>query len=193
MIRIIGPRDPRDPQAINTTSHSKTDWASGLSPFNLGPVNLYGSYTARIFENAWQFAKVYPEHTDKSGAPSGHYWQWARNGWNSRRPFRYPMGKGRKPLYSLWDGRRLNYIEARKEIYLPLYRDAVKTTAAYARLNELYSQRKTITLFDFDGYDHNKLGRSLNEVLHDPTRICGHAFILAMMLAYGENFTPADL
>lgn len=193
MIRIIGPRDRRDPFAINTTSHSKAEWSSGLSPFSLGPVKLYGSHTARLFENAWQFAKVYPEHADSSGGPTGQYWHWARTGWNSRKAFRYPMGKGRKPLYSLWNDRRLAYIEARKEIYLPLYRDAVKLTPAYARLKEIYAQRGTITLFDFDGYDHNTLGRSLRDVLNDPARICGHAFILAMMLSYGENVTPEDL
>ena len=37
MIKIIGPRDKSDPNAVNTTSHSANGWSSGLSPFNLGP------------------------------------------------------------------------------------------------------------------------------------------------------------
>jgi hypothetical protein len=35
------------------------------------------------------------------------------------------MGRGAKPEYSLWDGERLDYIEARKRIYAPLYARAV--------------------------------------------------------------------
>jgi hypothetical protein len=38
-VRVIGPRNRRNPDAINTTSSA--GWSSGLSPFLLGPVNLY--------------------------------------------------------------------------------------------------------------------------------------------------------
>src|SRR5215211_4682044 len=72
MIKIIGPRDKRDPSAIDTTSHSAHDWSSGLSPFKLGPLSLYDNHTAHIFENAWQFAKLYPEHADSQGNPRPH-------------------------------------------------------------------------------------------------------------------------
>jgi hypothetical protein len=65
----------------------------------LGPIALYGSHTARIFENAWQFAKLYPEHADTNGQPTNAYWSWAQNGWNSTTAFRYPAGKGR-PVFS---------------------------------------------------------------------------------------------
>jgi hypothetical protein len=100
------------------------------------------------------------------------------------------MGKGRRPLYSLWQGQKLGYVDARKQIYLPLYRDLVRHTPGFGILKNIYREGGRITLFDFDGYDHHKLGMSLNEVLNNPNRICGHAFILAMMLSYGENFVP---
>jgi len=193
MIRVIGPRDRRDATAINTTSHSKTEWTTQLSPFNLGPVNLYGDFSAQIFENAWQYAKVYAQHADQHGDPTGSYWSWAKNGWNSRVPRRYPMGKGSRPLYSLWNGSRLSYIEARKTIYLPLYRDLVKQTDGFRRLQRIYQHEGKITLFDFDGYDHHALGLTLSQVLNDPRRICGHGFILAMMLEYGPDFTVESL
>src|SRR5215211_7376844 len=89
MITIIGPRDTKVPGTVNTTSHSNADWSRGLSPFTLGPIALYGSHTARIFENAWQFAKLYPEHADANGQPTNQYWTWAQNGWSSTKPFRY--------------------------------------------------------------------------------------------------------
>jgi hypothetical protein len=193
MIRIIGPRDKRDSLAINTTSHSASDWSSGLSPFNLGPLSLYDDHTARIFENAWQFAKLYPEHADSHGQPTNAYWTWAQRGWGSTRAFRYPLGKGRKPLCSLWKGQRLDYITARKQIYLPLYQKAVAGTDAYQQLESIYRQNGSVTLFDFDGYDHTTLNMSLADVLNCSTRICGHAFILAMMLTHGCDFTLDDL
>jgi hypothetical protein len=76
---------------------------------------------------------VYPD------APK--YWQWATAGWASKKPYRYPLGKGRRPLCSLWNGQRLGYIDARKQIYLRLYQQAVKQTQAYAMLQDLYQQR----------------------------------------------------
>lgn len=193
MIKIIGPRDKRDPKAINTTSHSASDWSSGLSPFKLGPVSLYGNHTALIFENAWQFAKLYQEHADHHGQPTDAYWTWARRGWASRKAYRYPLGKGRKPICSLWNGQRLDYITARKQIYLPLYQKAVACTDAYRQLESIYRENGSVTLFDFDGYDHSALNMSLADVLNCPTRICGHAFILAMMLTLGSDFTVNDL
>jgi hypothetical protein len=190
--RDQNPRAKKEPGTINTTSHS-TDWSSGLSPFKLGPIALYGSYTARIFENAWQFAKLYPEHADTNGEPTSRYWTWPQNGWNSNTAFRYPAGKGRKPLCSLWNGHRLNYIEARKQIYIPLYQAAVKRTSAYRTLERLYLERGRLSLFDYDGYDHYELGMSLKDVINCPTRICGHALVLAMMLMYGSEFRVDDL
>jgi hypothetical protein len=193
MIRIIGSRDTKEPEAINTTSHSNAEWSRGLSPFSLGPIALYGTRTARLFENAWQFAKLYPEHADANGQPTDQYWQWAQNGWNSTTPFRYPLGKGRKPLCSLWNGCHLGYIAARKQIYIPLYQEAVTQTNAFKILKRLYLERGQLTLFDFDGYDHHRLGMSLKDVINCPTRICGHAFVLAIMLTYGSDFKIDDL
>ncbi len=193
MIKIIGPRDKPNASAINTTSRSADHWSSGLSPFKLGPLFLYDNHTAQIFENAWQFAKLYREHADSEGEPTAAYWTWAERGWNSRRPYRYPLGKGRRPLCSLWNGQRLDYIAARKQIYLPLYQTAVAQTSAYHRLEATYRRNGSITLFDFDGYDHASLNMTLSDVLNCPTRVCGHAFILAMMLTYGADFKLSDL
>ena len=193
MIKIIGPRDKPDATAIDTTSRSADDWSSRLSPFKLGPLSLYDNHTAQIFENAWQFAKLYPQHADSQGEPTAAYWTWAERGWKSQQAHRYPLGKGRRPLCSLWNGQRLDYIAARKQIYLPLYQAAVAQTPAYRRLETTYRHNGSITLFDFDGYDHASLNMTLADVLDCPKRICGHSFILAMMLTYGADFELTDL
>lgn len=166
---------------INTTSRSN-NWSKGLSPFFLGPVELYDGHVAQNVENAWQYSKVYAEHADENGDPKPEYLEWARAGWAKNSADRYPMGKGRKPLYSLWAGEKLPYVEARKKIYCPLYAKAVENTDAFKMLKQIFEHRENIWLWDFDGYDHHKLNMTYQDVLDCPSRKMGHAFVLAMML-----------
>ena len=42
------------------------------------------------------------------------------------------------PLYSLWDGQKLGYVDARKQIYIPLYSGAVINTPAFTKLKEVF-------------------------------------------------------
>ncbi len=180
MIKIIGMYQKTNfGTAIDTTSRGGK-W-SGLSPFNLGPVEMYGNKTAENFENCWQFAKVYDIHADADGNPTEAYWKWAEAGWKDPKPHRYPMGRGAKPLYSLWNGKHLGYIEARKTIYGPLYAKLVVQTASFELLKEL-ANKQNITLRDYDGYDHDALGMSLTDVLENPRRKMGHAFVLKAIL-----------
>lgn len=182
--KVIGPKNkikiPEDAIFINTTSQSK-NWTKAFSPFLLGPCELYGGFISYNVENSWQFCKVYAEHIN-DGEPTEEYWKWAKSGWQSKKGIRYPMGKGAKPEYSLWDGQKLGYIEARKMIYVPLYYTAVKDTEAYKKLKEIYKNGRMIYLWDFDGYDYEELGMSLIDVLNCPDRTMGHAFVLARML-----------
>ena len=193
--RILSKFDPvpEGSAVIDTTSHS-TSWGIGFSPFRLGPCALYGGMHAQVMENAWQYSKVYAAHADANADPTEEYWKWARAGWASPRANRYPMGKGAKPLYSLWDGERHNYIAARKRIFIPLYVRAVFGTNAWRSLRHLVcEQGRQIALRDFDGYDHVAIGRSLPEVLNDPKRTMGHAFVLAMMLeAYSRGASSPE-
>lgn len=165
---------------IDTTSRSKT-WSRGLSPFFLGPVKI-GNFWSLNMENAWQYSKVYPEHVDDTGKPTDEWREWAMKGWGNTKAVRYPMGKGRKPLYSWIQGRKLSYIEARKEIYIPLYSQAVRDTDAFKALQNVVKSNMIVCLRDFDGYDHKTLGMSYDEVINCESRKMGHAFVLAMML-----------
>jgi len=133
-------------------------------------------------ENGWQFAKVYRQHIDAKGNPTAAYWEWAQAGWQAFRAERYPMGKGKKPLYSVWRKEKLDYIQARKRIYCPLYAHAVMETVAFAQLRDQYLSSHELTLWDFDGYDHRALGMTYDDVLNDRSRKMGHAFVLAMLL-----------
>jgi hypothetical protein len=166
---------------IDTTSKS-TDWSKGLSPFVVEGGPLYDKYYAQNVENAWQFSKVYEEF-DNDGTPKPEYFVWAQNGWNDKYAHRYPMGKGKIPLYSWWDGEKLTYVEARKKIYIPIYARGVIKTKAFRKLLYIYrSTKKDIYLIDFDGYNHIQMEKTLTEIVNDPHMKMGHAFVIYSLL-----------
>jgi hypothetical protein len=94
------------------------------------------------------------------------------------------MGKGAVPMYSWWDGQKLDYVKARRQIYVPLYKQAVLEyhPRLLDAMCDLVSEGINLVIHDFDAYDHHVLGMSLNDVLEDPTRKMGHGFVLAMMI-----------
>jgi len=173
---------PENAIIINTVSRS-TNWTKGLSPFILPGGHLYGDYYSVNMENAWQASKVYEEFADENQNPKPEYFEWADKIWKSTYAFRYPMGRGRKPLYSWWNGEKLTYVEARIKIYIPIYARAVIQSEAYKKLLEIYNnEKKDIYLIDFDGYNHVKMGKSLEEVITNPNKKMGHAFVLYGLL-----------
>lgn len=178
--------DGKEVVVVDTTSRSTEAWSRGLSPFYIGPVPIYDDKLAANMENAWQYCKVYHQHLGADGNPSPDYWRWATAGWAAPEAKRYPMGRGAAPAYSWWNGERLGYIDARKRIYCPLYAHGVVDTPAFRRLVETYEQcvfeDKILLLRDFDGYDHTRAGLTLQQVLNNPQKKMGHAFVLAMLL-----------
>lgn len=176
--------EPSGYHVYNTTSRS-TDKCRAFSPFFLGPCELYDGYVAQNVENAWQYSKLYPAFAD-AGEPTDRYLAWATDGWASLKAERYPMGKGAKPICSIWAGEKLGYIEARKRIYVPLYARAVVATPEFTMLRSVVDAGMPVALRDFDGYDHVASDMSLSDVLNNPARSMGHAFVLAMLLTRDE-------
>jgi hypothetical protein len=103
------------------------------------------------------------------------------------------MGKGAKPACCLWEGERLGYIDARLKVYWSLYQNAVVQTRGFERLCRLAETVGEVVLFDFDGYDHEARGMSLQDVMLNPSRPMGHAFVLKALLLHGARATPDDL
>ena len=177
-VYVMPPRAITQP-AADVTTHGST--FRPLSPMLLGPVPLYAGMWSRTMENAWQYAKVYPAHT--TGLKPG-YLEWALAGWDNPRAVRYPMGKGAKPLYSVWAGQFLDYVTARRRIYIPLYAQAVRfhQLDLFTLLRGTGDDSGHLVISDFDAYDHRALGYSWDDVINDPERKMGHGFVLAMML-----------
>lgn len=158
---------------------SSGGWTADLSPFLIGPCELYDGHIAQNMENGWQYAKVYARHCDTNIQPTAAYWEWAREGWANPRAVRYPMGKGARPQHSWWEGEPLGYIDARKRIYGPLYAQAVQRTEGWAELVRLYNEYDRLFIRDWDGWLMERHGMTtLTEVLNNPDRIMGHAFVL---------------
>ncbi len=181
MIYCVGPRDKKsiykDKLCFNVTSRS-TDFCKALSPFYLGPVDLYDGWISNTMEAAWQHSKVYEKYTTDGEINDG-YWIWAYSGWNSKRPERYPMGKGAKPLYSYWNGTKYGYVDARKNIYIPLYKECALKTEAYYKLKKMYEDGVDFYLWDFD-VDYNN--KSYEELVNDSTKTFGHGYVLKYMM-----------
>ncbi len=168
-------KSPPGVVVVDTTSSSSK--YSGLSPFVLS------APPAVRFENLWQFSKVYEHQWDEILKKPNKYWhEWRDSGYSNLRAYRYPMGKSRVPVCSWWDGVALDYIEARKQIYMPEYAKNVIKTDSYKKLLDLYAFGVDIVLLDYDAYDHEALGMTLIDVANNRERKMGHAFVLLMLL-----------
>ena len=170
------------PNAVVVDTTSKSGQWKDLSPFFLGPYIMPNGQVSQNFENLWQYAKVYKKFTDEKGNPTPEYFTWAKSGWDNPRAVRYPMGRGAIPEYSLWKEQHLGYIEARKAIYGPIYAELVQRTDAYKDLKKIYEESELVILRDYDGYNHDKLNMSLTEVVNNPKKKMGHAFVIKMLL-----------
>jgi hypothetical protein len=183
---------------INTTS-SGEEGEDHFSPLYLGPCRLYGAYTAKKMERAWQHSKVYPQHVGTDGNPTPEYFQWAASGWASEFAERYPMTKEADgtEAFHWWDGQRLDKIQARKRIYVPLYAEQVVELRNFKILKSLWEEEirptaeSTLYLMDYDAYEYGTM--SLSEVLNNPAESMGHGVVLAMLLTNDPALRECEL
>lgn len=159
-----------------------------LSPYNLKVGEV-------IFENYWQFSKVYREvpavrepysrsspkivweypaqkHVSDADEILPEYWEWRHKGFAGKDPIRYPVGfRARSScLFSLSEsGERLDYIAALKQIYLKEYSKAVKLHIDFASLRNWLAHGVNICIVEVDG-PHVELMKYYKErygVAHD--------------------------
>jgi hypothetical protein len=173
---------PEDAIIIDITSRSHSSGRL-LSPFNLGPVDLYDGYKAWNVENGYQFSKIYPELLGYDGNPGVNYFEWAQKGWNNKTPIKYPFGAWTNCLYHWWKGKKLNRLEAQNQIFLPLYKQTVVKTETYKELKNLYeTSEQDIYLLDFEGYNHRMFDMNWEQVINHPHWPVGQGFVLCMLL-----------
>ena len=221
MIRIANKRDykkiPEGCVIYNTTSkpiHDPRVMNIGniVSPFfirvpgvimdNSGKLLEYKNV---IMENLWQYSKVYDTFTH-SGVISDSFFHWFDSGVRLNTPVRYPMGRGAKPKFSLYfnintgKSERLNYIEARKKIYIPKYIEGVLASPGFDALRDTIlsqlQEGKNIYFLDFDTPGDSETCIELytpeyyDHIVNDPTRKMGHATVLRELLVVVVGNAP---
>lgn len=173
---------PEDSIVIDVTSNSST-FGRGLSPFNVGPVDLYDGYWAYNVENGYQYAKLYSSHLNEKDEPTEAYWEWAKGGWQSRKPVKYPFGVWNECVCHWWKGKKLNRLEAQNEIFIPLYKEAVLKTEEFKLLKEIYENaNQEVVLVDYEGFDFRFLDIPLKDVYSHPDYPVGQGFVLIGLL-----------
>lgn len=139
-----------------------------------------------------------------------NYFQWRKAGMMAKEPIRYPPGKKNMntcsfSLMQTDDGRvlptTLDYVEARKMIYLPAYVTAVKAHPAFRKLQERLARGENLLIIEVDGPQARSLPhykakygvgddfiendtilisrRYLEIMLNDPVERFGHGYCLA--------------
>lgn len=171
-----------------TSRHPLERVSKSLSPLWLGGIySSDGEYCHR-FENLWQYTKVYKKFIGEDGLPTAEYWKWRTAGFkNDDKGVRFPFGRPCKPEYAYWmiDGEwyKLDYLDARKIIYIPEYAKLVVQTDFYKELKDYYENTPDLkmALLDFDAYNNYKSGMDMVDV-YNCSKKAGHAFVLKMLL-----------
>jgi hypothetical protein len=195
---------------------------STLSPYSLTDEN------GCIMENVWQFSKVYESvpksiqrysrysnqiiwnhpaeiHVDRDGNLTNEYLAWREKGFYNPFPVRYPVGyhNRHKCICSLKTpySPQLDYIESRKEIYLPLYSYGVRKEPLFHELKKMLDNGTNLLIIEVDGPHQESLGyykkkyhvdndfivnntmlaneTNLDIMLNDPKHPFGHGYCLA--------------
>lgn len=196
---------------IDVTSHSArnkdllTEFptiAKDLSPFYIGPVVASDGAVANVFEHWYQCSKVYPCHIDNDGNVTDEYFKW-RDEWfkkphaekntrHTNKSLGYEPGDCQFSLiYENGVYKRLNYIETRKRLYIPMYAKMVYNSPTYKAIKKLVDEGKKVALVDFDAYNYynkdykNGIYKDINcikDAINNPRFKAGHAFVLKMLL-----------
>ena len=224
--------------SIWVTNKSKSGRYLELSPYSLADSD------GHIMENLYQFSKIYRAvpsvkerlhfasptviwewptegHIDTAGNVAPEYWNWRQKGMDNPYPVRYPAGyRGRTQCVGVLrheGGPLLDYIEARKKIYVPIYTTLVKDRTMFKQLQHRLQNGENLLIIDVDGpkavsseYYHQKYGEkygvglnwierdsieitpdNLQILLNDPKHPFGHGFCLAAALL-GYDLTNDD-
>ena len=147
------------------------------------------------------------------GVLTKKYHNWRYEGMKAQSPIRYPVGRSNVKYckYSLKGDSEtkvdstdihLNYIDARKQIYIPLYHEMIRKTSLYQDLLDLVRNGQKILIIEIDGPRSESLDyykntynvsddfiiqssmiptyENLDIMLNDTKHPFGHGYCLAM-------------
>lgn len=189
---------------INATSGSSR-W-SQLSPMKLGPFDLVESLyptpdypdgvhpgfrkrddeqVARVlvFENYWQFSKIYDVDNYHPGNPPPMKF-FARRAKGLQDPQGHrralPKAKG-KPVAAYFDGKIYDYLSSRY-VYCSLYEVLIRGTDEYKELEKMVQNGTSVQILGYDGRDVPITEESMRQEYKNPAFPFGHELVLCCML-----------
>lgn len=165
------------------TGQAKTSIWRQLSPMELGSIEFdellpSGEIVHRVvtnLENLWQASKVWKGEID-GDVPSKEWWERREKIWSDEKAHRR-IKKG-KPLFSWWNNEKLNYDEARRKIYIPLYIKYIIQTEAYKRLEKMVDDGQDTHIIGYDGRKFDCLWKELKDL----SKPFGHELVLCCLL-----------
>lgn len=184
-MRLRGERASVPPSAkvINVTSaqSKSSEYRKAFSPMTPIRGGYYGFWN---FEHFWQAGK---KHAD---VPLEKTVQWWLKQDEPHRKCKVGSNRIEYAVYPMVTGtRRLAWVEARKEVYVPLYTQKVQHERVLQDMRELLLT-KDIVILDCDGpFDENNRPICLEVTLdllrtkiEDQTRAFGHGYVIAGLL-----------
>lgn len=202
---------------------------------SLSPYELFDEHGCNM-ENIWQSHKIYetiPESTQrysrydstviwkypkqqhmKNGEILPEYWNWRQELMHNKYAVRYPVGYNWRHkcvgtvIGTPEDYEIVDYITARKRVYLPIYVDLVKSKPQFQQLKQMIANGKNLLIIEVDGphqesmdYYKSKYGvaddfivgntilatpENMEIMLNDPKHPFGHGYCLALALMNTE-------
>lgn len=200
------PPAPENVLNLNCLHFFENNIMHGIPLYQITPYYLKDAEN-HIFENIWQFSKVYQnvdaQHEVKAnniiwshpqeqhivdGKLTQQFWAWRTKGWNNKYAVRFPNGYyGRhRCLYALWFENDswviLPYIAARKKIYCKIYAHLVQSTEAYKMLKSLHDQGQSLQICEMDVRPGLITEDVLRQEANNPNQPFGHGYVLAACL-----------
>lgn len=170
--------------------------ASTLSPFKVGPVfdKEQKDLKAELFENRWQFGKMWKtaDHIGADGQPTPAWFSFRSKGYASKIPKRRPLPKKEYGFASssYYNGRVHGYVESRKLIYVPEYRDLIQNMNAIKEMKSMLNDGESILILDNDAPPKTKhpegceMAQELwDEMIENAELPFGHGYVVAALLA----------
>ena len=139
------------------------------------------------FESRWQSGKIFEGIDEKV----------VKDWWKSQQApkRRYPKGKGKRILCARFEGYEdrgdIDYITARKEVYVKEYYELVKEREMTLHWKKALEEGKSLTIYDFDGPRTEEGGvmcvevseETLRERMNDLKYPFGHGYVVACAIA----------
>jgi len=140
-------------------------------------------------ENLWQASKVEPKWVEGRKQPPEEWWKRRDRIWTDPKAHRHVIPKNERVAAGFrpqcfWNGKYIDWVDARKEVYIPLYVKYVQKTEAWKRLMQLFNEGANIQILGYDGRSEVRGGDafSLFDEFNDTSQPFGHEMVLMCML-----------